>query len=131
MRIWIVLFKTLVGGISVADGVPSFSHGVAMSVYIETSAGDVVVDLFTDECPEACKNFLKLCKYVFCFNGFVACFLASAIALTLMCRIKYYHNCLFFKVSRNFIAQSGDPHNDGSGGSSVFGYVIISCDHPF
>lgn len=33
-----------------------------MSVYIETSAGDVVVDLYTDECPLACKNFLKLCK---------------------------------------------------------------------
>lgn len=35
-----------------------------MSVYIETSAGDIVVDLFTDECPQACQNFLKLCKYV-------------------------------------------------------------------
>ena len=34
-----------------------------MSVYIETSIGDVVVDLYTDECPLASKNFLKLCKY--------------------------------------------------------------------
>lgn len=34
-----------------------------MSVYLETSAGDLVVDLFTDECPIACKNFVKLCKY--------------------------------------------------------------------
>lgn len=33
-----------------------------MSVYIETSAGDLVVDLFTDDCPLACKNFIKLCK---------------------------------------------------------------------
>ena len=33
-----------------------------MSVYLETSAGDVVVDLYTDECPLASKNFLKLCK---------------------------------------------------------------------
>eukprot|EP00892_Ulva_mutabilis_P005550 jgi/Ulvmu1/3367/UM156_0024.1 len=70
-----------------------------MSVYVETSAGDVVVDLFTDECPQACKNFLKLCK------------------------MKYYHNCLFFKISRNFIAQTGDPQNDGSGGTSIYGLL--------
>jgi hypothetical protein len=38
-------------------------------------------------------------------------------------RLKYYHNNLFFKVSRNFIAQTGDPKNDGTGGSSVFGYA--------
>lgn len=38
-----------------------------MSVYIETSAGDVVVDLFTDECPQTCQNFLKLCKYASCY----------------------------------------------------------------
>jgi len=33
-----------------------------MSVLLETSKGDLVVDLYTDECPAACKNFLKLCK---------------------------------------------------------------------
>lgn len=35
-----------------------------MSVLIETSIGDLVVDLFVDEAPNACKNFLKLCKCV-------------------------------------------------------------------
>jgi cyclophilin family peptidyl-prolyl cis-trans isomerase len=34
-----------------------------MSVYLETSAGDIVVDLYTDECPIASENFLKLCKF--------------------------------------------------------------------
>lgn len=101
---------------------------VAMSVYIETSAGDVVVDLFTDECPQACQNFLKLCKYVCCFMLSFSCFLSSAIAHTVLCRLKYYHNCMFFKVTRNFIAQSGDPGNDGSGGTSIFGYVITLSD---
>jgi cyclophilin family peptidyl-prolyl cis-trans isomerase len=38
-----------------------------------------------------------------------------------ICRIKYYHNNLIFKVARNFIAQTGDPKNDGSGGSSIYG----------
>jgi cyclophilin family peptidyl-prolyl cis-trans isomerase len=35
-----------------------------MAVLIETSKGDLVIDLFVDECPIASKNFLKLCKCV-------------------------------------------------------------------
>lgn len=33
-----------------------------MAVLLETSKGDMVLDLFVDECPTACKNFLKLAK---------------------------------------------------------------------
>lgn len=33
-----------------------------MSVILETSLGTLTLDLFTDDCPIACKNFLKLCK---------------------------------------------------------------------
>lgn len=36
-----------------------------MAVMLVTSVGELVVDLFTDLCPLATKNFLKLCKYVF------------------------------------------------------------------
>lgn len=34
----------------------------AMAVLLETSKGDIVIDLFCDDCPLTCKNFLKLCK---------------------------------------------------------------------
>lgn len=33
-----------------------------MSVILETSLGTITIDLFVDDCPTACKNFLKLCK---------------------------------------------------------------------
>lgn len=33
-----------------------------MSVMLDTSLGEVVVDLFCDEAPLTVKNFLKLCK---------------------------------------------------------------------
>lgn len=33
-----------------------------MAVLLETSKGDLVIDLFVDEAPVACRNFLKLCK---------------------------------------------------------------------
>jgi peptidyl-prolyl cis-trans isomerase-like 4 len=68
-----------------------------MSVLLETSAGEIVIDLFVDEAPLACKNFLKLCK------------------------IKYYHGCLFYNVQPNYIVQCGDPTGTGKGGMSVFG----------
>ncbi len=70
-----------------------------MSVLIETSLGNITVDLFTKECPLACKNFLKLCK------------------------LKYYNGCLFFNVQRDFVAQCGDPLGTGKGGNSVYGCV--------
>ncbi|CAM9092544.1 unnamed protein product [Ectocarpus fasciculatus] len=70
-----------------------------MSVLLETSAGEIVIDLFVDEAPLAAKNFLKLCK------------------------VKYYNSCLFFNVQTNFIAQCGDPTGTGKGGSSVYGLM--------
>ena len=39
-----------------------------MSVMLETSLGDVVIDLFWQKCPQACLNFIKLCKIKF-YNG--------------------------------------------------------------
>ncbi|KAK4710686.1 hypothetical protein R3W88_005199 [Solanum pinnatisectum] len=75
-----------------------------MSVMIMTSLGDMVVDLSTDRCPVTCKNFLKLCK------------------------IKYYHNCLFHTVRKDSIMQTGDParffgdemHTDLMGSSQFY-----------
>ena len=69
-----------------------------MSVIIETSQGDLVIDLYVKTCPKACTNFLKLCK------------------------IKYYNNCLFHTIQRDFIALTGDPNGDGNGGDSIWGY---------
>eukprot|EP00741_Cyanophora_paradoxa_P006828 tig00001042_g6603.t1 len=70
-----------------------------MAVLLETSKGDLVIDLYTEKCPLAAKNFLKLAK------------------------IKYYNNCEFFKVEKDFIVQTGDPTNTGKGGESVYGVM--------
>ena len=59
------------------------------SVLLETSVGDIVVDLFHQECPKAAKNFIKLCKS------------------------KFYNNCLFNKVEKGHLAHCGDPDKDG------------------
>ena len=70
-----------------------------MSVIIETTLGDIVVDLFVEERPTCCLNFLKLCK------------------------MKYYNYTLFHSVQRNFVAQAGDPTGTGRGGESIYLYL--------
>ncbi|KAI9508149.1 cyclophilin-like domain-containing protein [Russula earlei] len=70
-----------------------------MSVLLETSLGDIVIDLEVEACPKACENFLKLCK------------------------IYYYNLNAFFNVSKDFLAQAGDPTATGTGGESFWSLV--------
>lgn len=49
-----------------------------MSVLLETSLGDLVIDLEIESCPKTCENFLKLCKVYYYnlnafFNGMSSC----------------------------------------------------------
>lgn len=48
---------------------PRFNR--TMSVLLETSLGDIVIDLEVELCPKTCENFLKLCKvYYYNLNAF-------------------------------------------------------------
>ncbi|KAF9480169.1 cyclophilin-like protein [Pholiota conissans] len=67
-----------------------------MSVLFETSLGDIVIDLEVETCPKTCENFLKLCK------------------------VYYYNLNAFFNVSKDFLAQVGDPTATGTGGESIW-----------
>lgn len=70
-----------------------------MSVLLETSLGDIVIDLETKKAPNTSKNFLKLCK------------------------IKYYDGIFFHNIQKDFIIQCGDPTATGRGGESIYGYA--------
>nr|SVE91872.1 EOG090X0971 [Daphnia sinensis] len=70
-----------------------------MSVILETTKGDLTVDLFIKERPKTCLNFLKLCK------------------------MKRYNFNRFHHVERNFLCQTGDPTGTGRGGESIFGLL--------
>ncbi|ROV88326.1 hypothetical protein VSDG_09398 [Cytospora chrysosperma] len=77
-----------------------------MSVLLETSAGDIVIDLLVDYAPKLCENFLKLCK------------------------VKYYNYAPVHSVQKNFSFQTGDPlgplASQSDGGSSIWG--LLSSD---
>ncbi|KAJ1915673.1 Peptidyl-prolyl cis-trans isomerase-like 4 [Tieghemiomyces parasiticus] len=78
-----------------------------MSVLIETTLGDLVIDLHLAECPRTSLNFLKLCK------------------------VKYYNFAPFHHVQKNFVIQTGDPTGTGSGGESVWGLIRGSANRYF
>ncbi len=71
----------------------------AMSVLLDTSLGEIVIDLLVDDAPIACLNFLKLCK------------------------IKFYSQQLFHFIERDLLIQAGDPSRTGRGGASIFGLL--------
>uniref|UniRef100_A0A915CFG3 Peptidyl-prolyl cis-trans isomerase n=1 Tax=Parascaris univalens TaxID=6257 RepID=A0A915CFG3_PARUN len=67
-----------------------------MAVLLETTLGDMIIDLFVEERPRCSLNFLKLCK------------------------MKYYNFCQFHTIEQNYIAQTGDPTGTGTGGESIY-----------
>jgi peptidyl-prolyl cis-trans isomerase-like 4 len=70
-----------------------------MSVVIETTVGDITVDLYVKERPKACLNFIKLCK------------------------LKYYNYNLFHTIQNNFLAQTGDITGEGTFSESIWGVI--------
>lgn len=71
-------------------------------VKLTTNLGDIVVELYENEAPETVGNFIYLIK-----QGF-------------------YDGLTFHRVQSGFVAQTGCPHGDGTGGP---GYTIYDeCD---
>lgn len=66
------------------------------SVTLHTDVGDIKIELFCEDCPKTCENFLALC--------------AS----------DYYNNSLFHRNIKGFIVQTGDPTGTGKGGNSIW-----------
>ena len=67
-----------------------------MSVTLHTSLGDLKLELFCEDAPATCFNFLALA--------------AS----------NYYDGTIFTRIIKKFIAQGGDPTGTGKGGESIY-----------
>merc|ERR1719337_116462 len=59
-----------------------------MSVLLETSIGDIIIDLHTNDCPIASKNFLQLCKTSYYQNSLVHIIKKNASFQTGFCTVK-------------------------------------------
>uniref|UniRef100_A0A8R1TZW0 Spliceosome-associated protein CWC27 homolog n=1 Tax=Onchocerca volvulus TaxID=6282 RepID=A0A8R1TZW0_ONCVO len=65
-------------------------------VCMKTTVGDIDIELWSKECPLACRNFIQLCM-----EG-------------------YYNGTIFHRIIRDFIVQGGDPTGTGEGGESIY-----------
>lgn len=66
-------------------------------VLLNTTVGDIEIELWTKEAPKACRNFIQLCM-----EG-------------------YYDETIFHRLVKEFIVQGGDPTGTGEGGESIYG----------
>eukprot|EP00292_Cryptomonas_paramecium_P010708 CAMPEP_0113674054 /NCGR_PEP_ID=MMETSP0038_2-20120614/7198_1 /TAXON_ID=2898 /ORGANISM="Cryptomonas paramecium" /LENGTH=329 /DNA_ID=CAMNT_0000590577 /DNA_START=22 /DNA_END=1008 /DNA_ORIENTATION=+ /assembly_acc=CAM_ASM_000170 len=66
-------------------------------VVLNTSCGDIEIELWSKEAPMACRNFIQLS-----LEG-------------------YYDNTMFHRIIPKFMVQGGDPTGTGQGGESCFG----------
>ncbi|XP_053990593.1 uncharacterized protein LOC128882843 [Hylaeus volcanicus] len=75
-------------------------------VTLITTVGNITIELYWDHAPKTCNNFFTLCK-----EG-------------------YYDGCLFHRIVRNFVIQTGDPSGTGKGGASIYGLTFEDEIHP-
>lgn len=75
-------------------------------VVLETSLGEIAIELYWDHAPKTCKNFAELAR-----RG-------------------YYDNTIFHRIIPDFMVQGGDPTATGRGGSSIYGKTFEDEIHP-
>ncbi|KAJ2480791.1 Peptidyl-prolyl cis-trans isomerase-like 1 [Coemansia sp. RSA 2131] len=68
------------------------------NIVLETSMGEITIELYWTEAPRTCKNFYELAK-----RG-------------------YYKNVKFHRIIHEFMIQGGDPTGTGRGGESIYGH---------
>ncbi|XP_067933927.1 peptidyl-prolyl cis-trans isomerase-like 1 [Watersipora subatra] len=78
------------------SGIPSKSWQPPR-VLVQTTMGDIEVELYWKHCPNTCRNFAELAK-----RG-------------------YYNGVVFHRIISNFMIQGGDPTGTGRGGASIYG----------
>ncbi|NXL81325.1 PPIL4 protein, partial [Leptocoma aspasia] len=101
-----------------------------MAVLLETTVGDLVIDLYTEERPRACLNFLKLCKvkyYNYCLIHNVQ---VSILNSLFFCRQLYGDQARFFeaeKVPRIKHKKKGTVSMVNNGNDQHGSQVSICC----
>ncbi|KAI9699469.1 MAG: Peptidyl-prolyl isomerase cwc27 [Candelina mexicana] len=65
-------------------------------VLLQTTSGDILLELFAKQTPLTCRNFLQLC-----LDG-------------------YYNNTIFHRLIPGFVLQGGDPTGTGEGGEAIY-----------
>jgi cyclophilin family peptidyl-prolyl cis-trans isomerase len=94
---FVVIFIIFVGILHTAGCQPEILKRKTMNVTIETTKGDIEVELYETDAPKTVANFAGLAE-----EG-------------------YFNGIIFHRVSKGFVIQGGDSTGTGSGGKSIYG----------
>ncbi|KAG1828605.1 cyclophilin-like domain-containing protein [Suillus variegatus] len=72
-------------------------------VIIDTTAGEIEIELWSKETPRTCRNFIALA-----LEG-------------------YYDGVIFHRIIPGFLVQTGDKTGTGGGGESFYGVKRCGC----
>ena len=75
-------------------------------VVLDTSMGEIVIELYWDHAANTCRNFAELAR-----RG-------------------YYDGTIFHRIIPDFMIQGGDPTGTGRGGTSIYGKNFADEIHP-
>nr|GAT42697.1 peptidyl-prolyl cis-trans isomerase [Mycena chlorophos] len=75
-------------------------------VILDTTVGEIDIELWSKECPKTCRNFITLA-----LEG-------------------YYDGVIFHRVVPGFLVQTGDRTGTGGGGESIYGEPFEDEIHP-
>ena len=103
-----------------------------MSILLETTFGDVVVDLDIDGSPALCKNILKLVKARYYTNTLVYNVVPGKYSqmggkylfVFVLCYVCSWLCCIHFTIHISYCyLHNIDPKGDGTGGCSIYGLI--------
>ena len=97
-RTKLALFLFMVYGLSQSMGCQSTTtKGKTVNILIETTKGNIELELFETDAPKTVANFVGLAEQGY-FNGII-----------------------FHRISKGFVIQGGDSTGTGRGGKSIYG----------
>ncbi|CAF2150208.1 unnamed protein product [Rotaria magnacalcarata] len=105
-RITIVKLDFIVLTCSFVDSLRQALSSLSQSAIIHTTCGDIHVRLFPEYVQKTCENFIRHSKQ------------------------SYYNGCIFHRVIKQFMIQTGDPLGNGTGGQSIWGKDFQDEFHP-
>ena len=94
----LALCLTIIFGLSQSIGCQSdTTKGKTVNILIETTKGNIELELFESDAPKTVANFTGLAE-----QG-------------------YYNGIIFHRISKGFVIQGGDSTGTGRGGKSIYG----------
>jgi cyclophilin family peptidyl-prolyl cis-trans isomerase len=89
---------TIIFGLSQSIGCqPDTTKGKTVNIIIETTKGNIELELYESDAPKTVANFVGLAE-----QG-------------------YYNGIIFHRISKGFVIQGGDSTGTGRGGKSIYG----------